>query len=166
MPTLRDASAEADLPAEYCGQTGLLEIRHEADAICWFWAYPNLLPWKNLVHWLYTPVVGNSRWPGDLWGVDADGELLILECKQCRRRDDPFHDFVAYHRAGREEFTSEHWLAKWQKHLQAELSLPSSTTERPKGRTAGSLPRSNRRSHIRRWPDLATSIDAAADHRQ
>ena len=160
MPTSHSAAVETELPKEYLGWQGLLEIRHEEDAICWFWAYPRLFPWSAPIHWLYTPVVGNSRWPGDLWGVDERGELLILECKQCRRRDDPFHDFVAYHRSGREELTADHWLAKWRRHLRAELTFPSSTIERPPQKTAGMLPRSNRRSHIRRWPILAGLIDA------
>ena len=46
-------------------------------------------------------------------------------------------------------------------HLEAEVSFPVSTTERPHGQTAGMLPRSNKRSHIRRWPQLANIIDAA-----
>jgi hypothetical protein len=148
------------LPAAYNTSRGRIVIHHEEDALCWCWAYPELLPWPAAVHWLYTPVVGKHRWPGDLWGVDARGELLILECKQCRRADDPFHDFVDYHREGREEFTALHWLAKWKTHLQAELAFPSATMERPPNRTNGLLPRSNKRAHIRRWPVLATWIDA------
>lgn len=154
------SSSKVTLPEAYAGCRGTLAVRHEEDALCWLWAYPALLPWPSPVWWLYTPVVGNTRWPGDLWGVDARGELLILECKQCRRGDDPFHDFVRYHRPGRDEFTAAHWLTKWARHLRAERAFPDATTERPAGRTDGLLPRSNRRAHIRRWPALAALMDA------
>jgi len=147
------------LPDAYEACQGRLAIHHEEDALCWFWAYSDLMPWPAKIWWLYTPVVGNRRWPGDLWGVDEHGNLLIIECKQCRRRDDPFRDFVQYHHDGREEFTAAHWVQKWRKHLKAELAFPTSTAERPSSKTAGMLPRSNKRDHIRRWKALAQRID-------
>lgn len=112
------------------------------------------------IAWLYTPVVGNARWPGDLWGVDRNGDLLIVECKQCRRADDPFKDFLAFHDDRRLELTAAHWERKFRKHLKAELAFPNITSERPPNRTDGILPRSNKRAHIRRWPTPSTRIDA------
>lgn len=149
-----------ELPGEYQGDVGTLTIRHEEDALCWLWAYPSLLPWPNTITWLYTPVVGNTRWPGDLWGVDRNGDLLILECKQCRRADDPFRDFVAFHEDGRLELSAAHWLPKFRRHLAAELAFDDITSVRPRNRTDGILPRSNKRAHIRRWSSLAPRIGA------
>jgi hypothetical protein len=148
-----------DLPDEYRKGTGLLEVRHEEEAIVWLWAFPSRFPWPTRPTWLYTPVVGKERWPGDLWGVDREGNLLIVECKQCRRNDDPFLDFTGFNCPT--SLQSEYWRAKFRGHLQAELSMPDGWSERPPGRTDGILPRSNRRAHIRRWPILARRIDTA-----
>ena len=152
---------EIDLPAEYRHCQDALQVRHEEDALCWFWAYPELFPWSRAVVWLYTPVVGNTRWPGDLWGIDLEGNLLIVECKQCRRSSDPFIDFLRYHRAGRDELSAASWLAKFPKHSDAELDarFRDASAERPPGKTDGCLPRSNKRQHIRRWPQLVRIID-------
>ena len=148
-----------DLPQEYKDTNMFVDTMHEEDALCWFWAFPNLFPWTNPVVWLYTPVVGNTRWPGDLWGIDSAGDLLIIEAKQCKRRDDPFIDFVKLHNPSREEFSSAHWQMKWRKHFLSEISFPNGWSERPSGKTDGILPRSNRRSHLRRWPSLSRLID-------
>lgn len=147
------------LPEEYWDSSFLIDTRHEEDALCWLWAFPDIFPWPNPVTWLYTPVVGNTRWPGDLWGIDTKGNLLIVEAKQCKRRDDPFMDFVRYHNSSRLEFSAIHWQVKWQKHFLSEISFPNCWAERPSGRTDGILPRSNKRSHLRRWPELSQLID-------
>ena len=61
----------------------------------WLWAYPSLLGWPLDVRWLFSPVVHNRVYPGDLWGVDEVGKLLIVETKLARdARADPFVDFV------------------------------------------------------------------------
>lgn len=149
-----------DAPIEYQRHRELVEVKHEEDALCWLWAFPHLVPWPRKIVWLYTPVVGNRSWPSDLWGIDSLGELLVLECKQCKRSDDPFVDFVSYHRSGRyEELSASHWQEKFQKHLKAELAFPDCLLERPKGKTDGILPRSNKRKHIRRWSQLGHIID-------
>ena len=148
-----------DLPAEYRADADELDLKHEEEALCWLWGYPDVFPWPSPVAWLYTPVVGNDRWPGDLWGVDSHGDLIVIEAKQCKRRDDPFKDFVAYHRRDRRELSAAHWQKKWDKHLRAELSFPDGSSERPEGKTAGILPRSNKRRHIRRWSKIANRID-------
>jgi hypothetical protein len=146
-------------PSEYQRYRGTLELKHEEEALSWFWAYPSLLPWPRPVVWLYTPVVGNKRWPGDLWGIDKNGNLLVIECKQCKRSDDPFKDFLAFHPQGRLELSATHWQEKFPRHLQAELHFPESISERPPNKTDGILPRSNKRKHIRRWPQVGHIID-------
>lgn len=148
-----------DLPQEYVDSNLFVNTWHEEDALCWLWAFPSIFPWPNPVLWLYTPVVGNTRWPGDLWGIDSKGDLLIIEAKQCKRRDDPFIDFVNFHNPSREEFSATHWQLKWKKHFTAEVSFPNGWSERPPGKTDGILPRSNKRSHLRRWPSLSRHID-------
>lgn len=160
-----------EIPSIYRVQRDILEVRHEEEALCWLWAFPYLLGWPAPVTWLYTPVVGNRRWPGDLWGVDDEGNLLIVECKQCKQSDDPFKDFVAFHRheARSPSDPSHHrksssllassWLSKFPKHLKAELQFADGASERPAGKTDGILPRSNKRKHIRLWRHLSLAID-------
>lgn len=147
------------LPSVYKQMGGTIEVKHEEESLCWLWAIPSLFPWDRPITWLYTPVVGNTRWPGDLWGVDTGGDLLIIESKQCRRHDDAFTDFVEFHRHGRLELSAVHWQQKWAAHLRDEIAFPDGLVERPKNSTGGILPRSNKRSPLRRWPDLATWID-------
>ena len=146
-------------PTAYQQYQGTLEVKHEEDALCWFWAYPSLMPWPRPVVWLYTPVVGNKQYPGDLWGIDKNGNFLVIECKQCKRRDDPFKDFLDFRPHGHAELSASHWREKFQRHLQAELDFSESISERPWNKTDGLLPRSNKRKNIRRWPQVAHIID-------
>ena len=148
-----------DLPIEYHNTPSFIDTKHEEEALCWLWAFPAIFPWKKPIAWLYTPVVGNKRWPGDLWGIDTEGDLLVIEAKHCKRNDDPFADFVSFHKPSREELSSVHWQQKWAGHLAAELSFSNGSSERPIGNTGGILPRSNKRSHLRRWPALSAHID-------
>ena len=151
--------ATSELPHEYRNSQGVIDLMHEEDALCWLWAFPSLFKWRSPIVWLYTVVVGNRRWPGDLWGVDCRGNLLIVEAKQCKRSDDPFKDFEAVYEPGKREFTATHWIRKWEKHWKAETSFENGYSERPPGRTDGILPRSNRRQHMRRWKRLTIRID-------
>ena len=150
---------ELDLPDLYKKEEKYLNLRHEEEAICWLWAYPTLLNWKTEIQWLYTPVVGNKRWPGDLWGIDKDGDLLIIECKQMKRNDDPFIDFVQYHSDNREELSSRHWVEKFEKHYTAELKYDHVLDTRVKLKTDGIVPRSNKRTWLRTWKNVAERID-------
>lgn len=71
---------------------------YEEGAAClWLWAWPSFLGWPADIAWLFSPQVEKRRWPGDLWGVDSRGELLILEAKTCTPLHptcDPFEDFL------------------------------------------------------------------------
>jgi len=152
------------IPEIYKSQNGILSIWHEEESIVWLWAFPDLFPWPYRVEWLFSPVVGNKRWPGDLWGLDNKGNLLIIEAKNCKTKlkSNPFEDFVDLlisHNSYVEEFTSENLRHKWERLLIKELSFPNGYDQRPKGKTEGILPRSNNRKHIRIWKDIAKKID-------
>src|SRR5438046_1174944 len=114
---------EAELPeryreSEYCGGVGCFiryslvhtsldpdgrqseKLMHEEEAAVWLWylaaawpSQPALPGWPCSIEWIFSPVTGNKQWPGDVWGVDERGELVIVEGKMGDRRD-PFEDFV------------------------------------------------------------------------
>jgi hypothetical protein len=75
-------------------QPGL--VHAEEAGTFWVWAWPEILGWPVEITWLFSPVTGNDRWPGDLWGIDVSGELIILETKRFRPGGDPFEDFLEY----------------------------------------------------------------------
>ena len=74
----------------------------EAPACIWLWAWPHLFGWHKPVHWLFSSGTGNkpgrgSARPGDRWGVDASGDLIIVEAKACAvggDLPDPFVNFL------------------------------------------------------------------------
>jgi len=70
----------------------------EESASLLLWAWPRLIGWPRRINWIFSPVVGNIRYPGDLWGIDSRGELLIVETKLDRagRPQNPLEDFVPY----------------------------------------------------------------------
>jgi len=152
------------IPESYQNQDGILSISHEEESIVWLWAFPDLLHWPYNAEWLFSPVVGKKQWPGDLWGLDNEGNLLIIEAKNCRiqSRSDPLGDFLDLlmsHGSCVKEFTSDNLRHKWKSLLKKELSFPNGYDQRPSGKTEGILPRSNQRKHIRKWKDLAIIID-------
>src|SRR5207249_7727123 len=63
----------------------------------WLWVWPQLINWPSDITWLFSPVVGRKR-PGDLWRVDAKGNLLMVESKRSDTAmpHDPFEDFVSH----------------------------------------------------------------------
>lgn len=148
-----------ELPPSYRGTLGTLQPWGEEEATVWLWAYPTLLGWPRPVIWLYAPVIGKRRWPGDSWGIDSAGNLLIVETKMCKASADPFEDFLAFHRPDREELTAVHWRHKFQHHLLPELRQDHILANRRE--KAGIVPRSCDRRALRLWPQLAGIIDAA-----
>jgi hypothetical protein len=66
----------------------------EARALLWVWAWPELVLWPRSVSWLFPQVNEQQSVPGDLWGIDSAGELIIVEAKTRGSRSDPFGDFA------------------------------------------------------------------------
>jgi hypothetical protein len=78
------------------------QVYGEGSGCVWLWAFPELLLWDVPIAWLFCSVTGSTLGniyskPGDLWGVDALGNLLVVEAKSARLgrlRHDPFRDFI------------------------------------------------------------------------
>ena len=76
----------------------------------WMWMWPELVDWPRPVMWLFSFNTGPTKadrqscrtWlgPGDSWGIDADGDLLIVEVKKAKSpmsaepATDPYADFL------------------------------------------------------------------------
>ncbi len=138
----------------------------EESATFWLWAYPSLLNWPGKLEWLFSPVVGNSDYPGDLWGIDDSGNLLLIETKRGKRTD-PFQDFVNFEKSGMKTAVSVEKVAKrwknlyeserrfWQNH---ETDLRRQSLEQITAK--GVVPYSSKRYATRRWPALYAEVIA------
>jgi len=140
-------------------------IPSEESATFWLWVWPELLGWPDAITWLFSPVVGHVRYPGDLWGVDGEGRLLIVETKLQRRGhgpQDPFGQFVDYCRA---TTAAKLWQAAslrehWHELLSQELAFIDTyaealTPDAPlTGSYPGILPYSSHRATVWYWQAL------------
>lgn len=141
-------------------RNGYLDVRSEEEAAVWLWAQPELLQWHAPIEWLLSPVTGNRKWPGDLWGIDAEGELLIVENKMLGggKQFDPFADFHWYAEESRSQCAAEDLRRTWKRLYGQEIKYSDPLAKRTT--TAGILPRSVHRSRLSWWPELATKIGA------
>jgi hypothetical protein len=137
----------------------------EENATFWLWAYPSLLGWHRKLEWLFSPVVGNSQFPGDLWGIDEAGNLLLVEMKR-KRQSDPFKDFIGYENNKIWELSAsyEQLKKRWEKLYSAELDFwQSHATELNKRQLGkitakGVVPYSSKRIATRQWIELYTKV--------
>lgn len=119
--------------------------------------------WREPLNILFSPVVGNKVYPGDLWCIDRKGDLLIVETKLDRsgRGQNPFADFVPYCERSVEEIWQANSLRiKWlhlgdledvfvdhhAMYLQDDSPL--------KGTYPGVLPYSRHRDAVWRWQEV------------
>jgi len=93
-----DFNATCALPTRESAGRRRFSLPSEESVSYWLWTWPELLGWRRKIFWLFSPVVGRAHYPGDLWGLDSKGELLIVETKidRGRRTQDPFEDFVGF----------------------------------------------------------------------
>ena len=145
------------------------EVGYEEAATVWLWAWPALLGWPSDITWLFSPVTGKDKWPGDAWGLDKTGKLLIVETKIAKagKTTNPFEDFVNF-TPGTVEELRQRWSREYVaerkfigKHLD---SLRSGTLA--VRRYPGCVPNSRQRPEVRRWPsfyleDIAPTIESS-----
>lgn len=139
-------------------------VQMEEEGTFWLWAWPEILGWPVKVTWLFSPIAGNYPWPGDLWGVDASGELLIVETKPSSSRADPFEDFLDCERRRASEGafppTVDQIRTRWEKALHSERQFLSINRDalragsEPRSPGPGVLPNSCKRLVTWRWRGL------------
>ena len=145
-------------------------LRVEESGTLWLWAWPELLGWPAPITWLFSLVTGNYPFPGDLWGVDSNGELLIVETKAASIVGglDPFRDFIGYEeRQKREEDLALKSCAlrrRWESFLSKEEKFIGENLDKLKlggslgGRTLkafpGIVPYSSKRVVVWSWRSL------------
>ncbi len=147
-------------------------VAYEEEGTLWLWAFPTLLgnTWEG-VNWLFAPVTGKHPWPGDLWGLDARGDLLIVETKLAGARGvDPFADFIGFDKANakfrdKPVISATSLRDRWEKMLHGEHTfikdcqrLLSAKHLRPKQWRRrvwpGVVPYSSKRVVVWRWREL------------
>ena len=148
-------------------------IPSEESATVWLWAWPDLLGWSKPITWLFSPVVGRRVYPGDLWGPDSEGELVIVETKINRGRatQDPFEDFVGF--CDRQAELAEgpsisanrlfpHWEDLYRQEMKSISACDGEIRRgiRLKGTYPGVLPYSYHRYTLSDWPKLYAELIA------
>jgi hypothetical protein len=163
MIRLPDRHAISDTPIPRNDRVGGDLLPSEESASFLLWAWPHLLGWPRPINWLFSPVVGNRIYPGDLWGVDSRGDLLVIETKIDRTRwlQDPFGDFVAYgsgppKKVWQAGSLRQHWLNLVTKEEEFIRNHAESLTPdfRPNGTYPGVLPYSSHRNAVWRWQSV------------
>lgn len=139
-------------------------VQGEEAGTLWLWAWPELLDWPRQISWLFSPVVGKYPWPGDLWGVDESGEILVVENKSAPRPSSPFEDFLALERQVATTPCTSHTVEelheKWSDALAGERAFLESHADTLKsGRGSltewrGLVPNSLKRLMVWRWREL------------
>lgn len=136
-------------------------FNREEEATLLLWAWPELIGWRTSVDWLFSPVVG-QKWPGDLWGIDQDSNLLLVETKKATRPQDPLKDFVDYLEKqpvrGQNPVTAVNLIKeRWVKRLELERSFIRRSMEDTSNlawwddRHPGVVPYSSKRLATRKW---------------
>jgi hypothetical protein len=173
-PTLLPATLDVmnmTFPERYAHTTSPpIDSRHgalasEESVTLWLWRWPRLLGWPHRINWLFSPVTGRDRHPGDLWGVDSQGRVIIVETKIQRGSGgkDPFEDFIGFAQRARhsaQPLSVDALLHRWNRLLLRERRfLKDFGDDRGSGKWlrgthSGVVPYSSHREVIWQWPDL------------
>jgi hypothetical protein len=136
----------------------------EEEASLFLWAWRELLGWEQDFEWIFSPVVGQT-WPGDVWGIDERGALLVVETKKASRAEDPLRDFVGYMdkkpvRGTNPARSTELILARWEDSLKMEMRFIERFRDHLShesewgGPHAGVVPYSRKRFAVQKWPEV------------
>lgn len=161
-------SVESPPPILHPNDTLTKQMNSEEPASLWPWAWPELLGWPFEVTWLFSPVNTRANRPGDIWGVDATGELLIVETKHDLELSklDPFKDFVGFTarqrvRDTRSSLTADSLAARWHKYYRMECNFLKNqadqffrSSEPTEGTFPGVVPYSYHRHRVWHWQRL------------
>jgi hypothetical protein len=85
--------------------------RNEHQGTFWIFAWTELIPWPHKIVPLFSPCGGRGWEVGDFWGVDEQGQLLVIETKTKANRESPFNKFADHH-APPLDVLRNHWLRR------------------------------------------------------
>lgn len=103
-----------------------------------------------------------ARRPGDLWGVDSKGNLLIVENK-LQGSGDPFQEFIEFvEDSGEPGGTACELEERWKELLDKEKKPARLWRNDPRGTYPGVLPYSRHRAELRRRPDVTEKVERLA----
>jgi hypothetical protein len=141
---------------------------YEEYVTLWLWAYEQLLNWTRDIKWLFSPVTGEYPYPGDLWGIDSEGDLIIIEAKLGKKRQDPFKDLVGFEGRLKVEnqsvFSEDSLKRRWQCLLDKEVrfiercSQTLQSGDDPKLTFPGIVSYSSKRDTVWRWRHLYLEV--------
>jgi hypothetical protein len=143
-------------------------VLYEEAASLWAWAWPKIIGWHFGLEWLFSPVVG-QEWPGDLWGIDATGSIVLAETKLARDPQDPMRDFLGYccpSKAGiRAPLPNvDHLRHRWLRYKEMELRFAEESLALVRAghdvdaTHPGLVPYSRKRLLVRRWITLYEEV--------
>src|SRR5438105_126631 len=64
------------------------EVGYEEAGTVWLWALPELLGWPSDITWLFSPVTGNTKRPGDAW-VSIRRVICFWSKRKSRKAAEP-----------------------------------------------------------------------------
>lgn len=109
--------------------------------------------------WLFSPVVGRDKRPGDLWGLDSRGHLILVETKRGPGRCDPFEDFSSFDENSefaKADGLEDYWYKLYsseRRFIEEKFHTLDIKLDNAK-KAQGVVPYSNKRFAVRRWKDL------------
>ena len=127
----------------------------EEEGTFWVFVWSELVPWPHKITWLMS-LGGRQQYDwevGDLWGVDEQGELLIIESKLVKRREGPFKEFMGHTVPPAAELRSA-WLCRLSKEKAFREARPNALGPQDEETWAGVAPISSKRTACRRWRHL------------
>ena len=95
-------------------QSNMKTEKNEEQGTFWVFVWPQLVPWPHKISWLFCPAGPGKKTPwrvGDMWGVDSEGNLLIVETKLIKYKESPFKKFLN-HKMPSFEILRDHWLER------------------------------------------------------
>jgi len=147
---------------------GVLQVKEESGTV-WLWRDPALLGWHKSIAWLFSPPHGGKGWKGDVWGIDSNGELIVVESKVVIKNKagtqpkhcDPFRSLYVLHskqRGKRDRFPVNKIREKWQKLHDLEGRVAVDCNYRGKRTQPGILPYGSYRHALKGWCKLYRAI--------
>ena len=138
----------------------------EGRARFFLWVWPQFLGWSKPFVWLFSPVNGNLP-PGDLYGVDSAGDLIIAEGKTWAsgqpqdafknfiRNGEPYPSFIDRGGSVKELLTDWDRLLAQERQFIAEFrDVLASGQVLPKATYPGVVPYSTSRKSVQNWREL------------